>query len=366
MKQQEYLYKKVIRYVTDLIKQHSLEPNYKLPSEKQLEMKLGVSNITVKNALNKLEADGLVVRYQGKGTFINTMLTQPELEMPIYNIMICLVALNSHFIREILLGISDMCRAKSMNFYCFQSFNSLKQETKLIKNLETLDYDGMIIYPSDGNYYNKDLIKLCMDNYPTVILDREVQGINVSFVTSNHYKLTFDAVTGLIDAGYKKIAIILPISQNISTTNDRYRGYVDAHIQKGLKIYKEYILDRYITSDQNDFVKSITYPLDGDEIDKWAAEYVTFLEEKPEVDAVITINGISFLSMIKAVKSIKQTTGRTVKILTYDNDFDDISPLLDVPFESIRQNGYEIGKAAAEQLYNLITGTGEHKKIVIN
>ena len=364
MKQQEFLYNKVIRYVTDLIKQHSGESNYKLPSERQLEMRLGVSNITVKHALNKLEADGFVIRRQGKGTFINNALTQSELDLPIYNIVVCVIALDSHFIREILLGINETCLAKSMNYFCFQSYNNLKTETRLIRNLSIMDYDGMIIYPSDGNYYNKDLIKLCMDNYPLVILDREVQGINVSFVTSNHYKLTFDAVSGLLDEGYKRIAIILPISQNISTTDDRYRGYVDAHIQKGVKIYKEYILDRYI-SERMDFLKSVSFPLDPLEVNKWAADYVSFLESNPEVDAVITINGISFLSIIKAVQQIKRNTGRIVKVVTFDNDFDDIAPLLDVPFQSIKQNGYEIGKTAAEQLHNLITGADKHKKFII-
>lgn len=365
MKQQEFLYKKVIRYVTDLIKQHSLEPNYKLPSEKQLELKLGVSNITVKHALNKLEADGLVIRYQGKGTFINTMISQSELDFPLYNIIVCLISLNSHFIQEILLGISDSCREKGMNFFCYQSYNNLKSETKLIRTLKNLNYDGMIIYPSDGNYYNKDLIKLCMDDYPIVALDRDVRGINISFVTSDHYHLTFNAVTRLIDAGYKRIAIILPLSQDISTAGDRYRGYVDAHIQKKMQINKDYILDRYISSTRTDFIKSITYPLDGAEIDKWAADYTNFLEEKPEVDAVITINGISFLSLLKAVQEINKKTKRSVKILTYDNDFDDIAPIVDVPFESIQQNGYKIGKTAANQLYNLITGSTKHKKIVI-
>ena len=72
-----------------------------------------------------------------------------------------------------------------------------------------------------------------------------------------------------------------------------------------------------------------------------------------------------FLSIIKAVQQIKRNTGRIVKVVTFDNDFDDIAPLLDVPFQSIKQNGYEIGKTAAEQLHNLITGADKHKKFII-
>ena len=53
------------------------------------------------------------------------------------------------------------------------------------------------------------------------------------------------------------------------------------------------------------------------------------------------------------------------KIITYDNDYNEVAPLVDVPFECIKQNGYEIGRQAAEQLYNLITGADKHKKILI-
>jgi len=48
----------------------TLSPGDRVPSERDLSTKLDVSGITVKRALNELEQDGLVQRIQGRGSFI--------------------------------------------------------------------------------------------------------------------------------------------------------------------------------------------------------------------------------------------------------------------------------------------------------
>lgn len=363
---QEYLYTKVIRYVTDIIKKHASEEDYKLPSEKQLELKLGVSNITVKTALKQLESDGLIVRHQGKGTFINKSMSKAALDQSIYNIAVCILPPDSHFLREIMLGINEFCYEKSINPFYYVSYNNPQLESRLMKSLKKMNYDGLIVYPSNGKYFNEDLIKLSTENYPIVILDREAYGINVSFVSSNHYKITFDTVARLIEEGIKEIGIVLEISQTISSVNDRYRGYVDAHIKNNLKVRQEYILDDGYSSESNeDFMRSATYPKDCEKIEKKAVEFTEFLLNSPKLEAVITANGLCFLAMLKAVQNVKKNTGRIIRLLTYDNDFDDIKPLVDVSFESLSQKAYKIGYSSAKQLFNLITGTGETKKIII-
>lgn len=45
-------------------------PNQCLPSERDLSAKYDTTRMTVRHALNDLEADGVVYRIQGKGTFV--------------------------------------------------------------------------------------------------------------------------------------------------------------------------------------------------------------------------------------------------------------------------------------------------------
>ncbi|MBA1394998.1 GntR family transcriptional regulator, partial [Lactobacillus sp. XV13L] len=72
------LYQQVI---IDLEKQiKKMKPNARLPSERQLLVKYGVSRNTVRLALQDLEERGLIYRLHGKGTFVASIfLNQPNI-----------------------------------------------------------------------------------------------------------------------------------------------------------------------------------------------------------------------------------------------------------------------------------------------
>jgi len=53
-------------------------PGQKLPSERQLSMQLGVSRVTVREALLRLEQDGRVSRFVGRGTFVAQAPASPK------------------------------------------------------------------------------------------------------------------------------------------------------------------------------------------------------------------------------------------------------------------------------------------------
>ena len=72
------LYRQVILDLEKQIK--NMKPNAKLPSERQLLVKYGVSRNTVRLALLDLEERGLIYRLHGKGTFVSsTFLNQPNI-----------------------------------------------------------------------------------------------------------------------------------------------------------------------------------------------------------------------------------------------------------------------------------------------
>lgn len=57
--------------LTRMIEGMDLSRGTKLPREEELARILGVSRTTIRQALNDLAADGIVLRRQGKGTFVN-------------------------------------------------------------------------------------------------------------------------------------------------------------------------------------------------------------------------------------------------------------------------------------------------------
>ncbi|MCX8726074.1 GntR family transcriptional regulator [Lactobacillus sp. B4007] len=75
---QKPLYQQVILDLEGLIKK--MKPNEKLPSERQLLVKYGVSRNTIRLALQNLEERGLIYRLHGKGTFVSSIyLDRPNI-----------------------------------------------------------------------------------------------------------------------------------------------------------------------------------------------------------------------------------------------------------------------------------------------
>ncbi len=72
------LYSRVSWILQNKILSGQYEPGDKLPTEDELVQYYDVSKITVRNALSLLEADGLIRRIRGKGTFVASLLPQKK------------------------------------------------------------------------------------------------------------------------------------------------------------------------------------------------------------------------------------------------------------------------------------------------
>src|SRR4029079_142589 len=66
------LYVQIKRLLEKSLEEHEWRPGQAIPSETVLAERYGVSQGTVRKAIDALAADNLVVRRQGKGTFVST------------------------------------------------------------------------------------------------------------------------------------------------------------------------------------------------------------------------------------------------------------------------------------------------------
>ncbi|HHV65798.1 MAG TPA: GntR family transcriptional regulator [Peptococcaceae bacterium] len=76
------LYLQLKELIAKQIKEGILRPGEKLSSERELCERYGVSRITVRQALNDLDKEGLIYRTHGKGTFV----AQPKVEQELFTI----------------------------------------------------------------------------------------------------------------------------------------------------------------------------------------------------------------------------------------------------------------------------------------
>src|SRR6516164_7428856 len=73
------LYYQAQHTISQRISRGEYAPGSQLPSESELSRELGVSRVTVREALRVLAQEGLLVKVQGKGTFVsdNAAVHQP-------------------------------------------------------------------------------------------------------------------------------------------------------------------------------------------------------------------------------------------------------------------------------------------------
>tara|TARA_R110002167_G_scaffold29013_9_gene97009 strand:+ start:2589 stop:3344 length:756 start_codon:yes stop_codon:yes gene_type:complete len=66
-----------------LILEGSLAPEQKIPSERQLAAKLGVSRTIIREALHELQGRGVIETRHGKGSFVADIVAEPNQESPL-------------------------------------------------------------------------------------------------------------------------------------------------------------------------------------------------------------------------------------------------------------------------------------------
>jgi len=71
----------VRRKLLSYIEANGEEQNWKLPSEQEMAERLGVSRNTLRQTLSQLDAEGIIVRKHGQGTYINPEAQQVNVDM---------------------------------------------------------------------------------------------------------------------------------------------------------------------------------------------------------------------------------------------------------------------------------------------
>lgn len=71
----ELLYEGVARSLVELIRDEGLEPGQRLPAERDLAARLGVSRVSVRQGLTVLRIDGLIEIRRGDGTYVRRRLS---------------------------------------------------------------------------------------------------------------------------------------------------------------------------------------------------------------------------------------------------------------------------------------------------
>ncbi len=258
MSRGNFLYMKIYDELKKKIEENEYGEGAKLPSDEDLMSRFGVSMITVKKALGMLKDEGLLQRIPGVGTFVERR-EKPEdadgmegaAESPL-EIGIIMEHVSSSFGLDLLYRIDQKAEEKGFKTIIRFSYYRREKETEEIKYLVKSKIAGLIVMPCHGVYYNPEILKLILEGFPVVVIDKKLEGISVPSVRTDNKQAIITLVRRLSEQGCKRMAFASSEIIGTSSLQERKNGFYEAAGELSVEILPECTLtfDKTIFSHQ--------------------------------------------------------------------------------------------------------------------
>ena len=353
------LYQNIKEYVENLIKSGQLLPGQELITEDELMQKFNVSKITTRKAMSLLLDEGLIYRIRGKGTFVSDNIKSPVNSTKKRSSgLIGFICPNVHseHVSLILCSIEKYVTDLGYNLVVYNSYINQERESLAIQRLKEINVDGIIIYPVDHMYLNNEILKLKVENFPFVVVDKYFPQIETNCVCSDNLAGSYKATKMLIDQGYRDIGFIPTQTFGCVTSSDRLKGYELALADSGIAINRDHIMNMNF----DDLV-------DPKGITSYQQVHKLYIQIKEEIRSYIKkFSDLKcFVSCHHQVVWVALEEGivDTMKFALFDDS--ELIHYLKQDTIFITQQSEEIGVKSAQLLIDCIKGRVSNKKFVL-
>jgi LacI family transcriptional regulator len=213
---------------------------------KDIARELNIAASTVSRALNdhpaiKKETKDAVKALAEALDYQPNLLALNLLQKKSNTIGVIVPEITGHFFSAIITGIQDVIVNSEYNIMICLSNESYDEEMTIVKRLSKIQIDGVLVSPSSETKNFDHFRRLQKSGIPVVVFDRDCPGLEADKVLVDDYIGAFQAVEYLIGTGCKNIAH-LGGPLNLSTTDHRLQGYLDALKKNGITVNEEFIV----------------------------------------------------------------------------------------------------------------------------
>lgn len=238
------------------------------------------------------------------------------------------------FFPELARGAEDLANKEGYTLILCNSDNSLEKEDAYIDMLQEKMVDGIIFTASSSRTEVSSALKRV--RIPVITVDRDIDGLKSQkkIVVDNEVG-AYEAVTHMIDRGYKRIYHISgPMTSK--PAQQRYKGYLRAHEEKGLNPFENHLLSGTYTGD-------------------WGFKSVEkLISQKAQFDGIFCGNDLIALGALKALHSQNIKVPERVGLVGYDDIY--MAQMVTPELTTVNQPNYEMGYQAAQMLVGMIQG----------
>lgn len=241
--------------------------------------------------------------------------------------------ISNPFYAKISRAIEDKVNELGYHLLVCSSDEDPHREKKLVNFLvQSQQVRGLIISPTQNekDFFNSVQKPEC----PYVFIDRYVEGVKCNTVTVDNFHGAFQAVTHLINRGFKRIGMLAITPTHLSTIHDRMRGYEEALKKNGFPVDKN-------------FVKEISFHSVKASIKKALGE---LLLPNPLVDSLFILNNNLTVQALEELSEIGIRIPEDIGLISFDDV--DLFKLTHPPISAVSQPMEKIGEEAVNLLFH--------------
>jgi len=347
------MYQQILNEISARVASGEWPAGTQLPTEAELEMKLQVSRVTIRQALTAAVKEGLVIRLPGKGTFVSGTSKTTHISEGFIGYVV--PHLSSAFNVQILLGVESVLKEKGYHLIFCNSEGDLSKENQLLQNLETNRTTGYIIQPVYAEANDRTLIRLAERGDRIVLIDRNIPGTQVDTVMSNHFDGGQQVVQHLIDQGYREIIYLAHDPIQLPSIAARLRGYQAAMTKAKLNPRPPFVVGGPI---ELGYLQDQNSPTLRENV---AVEMIADLLRGPaRPEAIVAMNDLVAMLVLEAAEQAGLHIPNDLSIVGFDN----LDCAVTTNLTTVSQRPYEIGSEAAHLLLQRIHRDKDaHKQI---
>lgn len=257
MAKEKFLYMKVYTDLKQKIEEGKFLPGEKFPGEEELKEKYQVSVITIKHAIQMLVEEGYVNRIPGKGSFVTEKeergkaggfgkkkeeVSERQSHAQEKLIGVILEYAMESYGLQLMYELDRALRDAGYKMILRFTYTDREKEMEEIEFLTSLGISGLIILPCHGFYYNTALLKLVIEGFPMVVLDKKMEGISVPSIRTDNKDGVYRLVEYLKNQGKSRIGIITVSETGAVTLKERRKAFAQCIEEFRLPVMKECIL----------------------------------------------------------------------------------------------------------------------------
>lgn len=356
------LYLQIYYELIDEIECGKLNAGDRMLTEKELAEKYNVSRITSRKALDMLGENGYINRTPGRGSYVkkkDSLISYEkknsgECKSEALLIGLIIPDFGASYGMDILSGAEKEATANGCRFTFYRTYGQQNLEEEAIDELLEMGVDGLIIMPVHGQHYNPKILKMVLDGFPFVLIDRYLKGISAPFIGSDNVEAAKKITDFVLDLGHKNVSFISPPEIDTSTIADRIEGFVKSHAERGVPVNDSYRITNLTSTVPGKNIKE-NIQADMEMIKK-------VLIDNPEITCLFVVEFNLAMLVVEAVKALGKKVPDDYAVVCFDGPFIQIG---DYQFTHIRQKEMEMGSRAVKMLLEHLQGINENEKVYL-